>query len=74
MLERKLTQGEIKVLVDKAMLELPKDDFELIYELFFEHRSVHKLADKLSISHSALRYRRDKALALLKQKIEEVEE
>jgi RNA polymerase sigma factor (sigma-70 family) len=57
----------IKSIVDNAMLELPKDDYEILYELYFKNTSIHQLAKKLGITRPAVRYRRDKALERLKK-------
>jgi DNA-binding Lrp family transcriptional regulator len=49
-----------------AMLELRKADYDILYELYFKHASIHQLSKKLGISRPAVRYRRDKALKQLK--------
>jgi DNA-directed RNA polymerase specialized sigma subunit len=50
-----------------AMLELKKEDYEILYELYFKHTSIHKLSKKLAVSRPAVRYRRDKAIKNLKE-------
>jgi len=53
--------------ISNAMLELDKEDYEILYELYFKHTSVHQLSKQLGISRPAVRYRRDKALNQLKE-------
>ena len=50
-----------------AMLELDKEDYEILYELYFKHTSVHQLGRSLGITCKAIRWRRDKALKQLKK-------
>jgi len=50
-----------------AMLELKKEDYEILYELYFKHTSVHQLGRSLGITCKAIRWRRDKALKELKK-------
>jgi DNA-directed RNA polymerase specialized sigma subunit len=50
-----------------AMLELDKEDYDILYELYFKHTSVHQLSKKLGIPRSTIRYRIDKALKQLKK-------
>jgi DNA-directed RNA polymerase specialized sigma subunit len=50
-----------------AMLELKKEDYEILYELYFKHTSVHQLSKQLVISRAGVRWRRDKALKQLKK-------
>jgi len=54
-------------IIHKAMDKLDYADMELINELYFNHTSIHKLASRYGITRSAVRYRRDKALARLKE-------
>ena len=63
----------IKSIVDNAMLELPKDDYEILYELYFKNTSMHQLAKKLGVTRPAVRYRRDRALKRLRKIILEQE-
>ena len=58
----------IKELINRAMDKLDKDDYEILYELYFNNASIHQLSKKLGIPRSTLRYRRDKALKQLKKK------
>jgi DNA-directed RNA polymerase specialized sigma subunit len=55
-----------KKLMD-AMLKLDKADYDILYELYFKHTSVHQLSKNLSISRAGVRWRRDKALKQLKK-------
>ena len=57
---------EVKRIISDAMLKLPEDDYQIIYELFFKHTSIHQLSKKLGISRSGIRYRKNKALKQLK--------
>jgi len=50
-----------------AMLELDKEDYDILYELYFKNTSIHQLSRNLGISRSAVRYRRAKALKRLKK-------
>jgi len=50
-----------------AILELDKEDYDILYELYFKHTSVHQLSKKLGIPRSTIRYRIDKALKQLKK-------
>jgi DNA-directed RNA polymerase specialized sigma subunit len=50
-----------------AMLELKKEDYEILYELYFKHTSVHQLSKKLGITRAGVRWRRGKALKHLKE-------
>ena len=50
-----------------AMLELDKEDYEILLELYFKHTSVHQLGRSLGITCKAVRWRRDKALKELKK-------
>jgi DNA-directed RNA polymerase specialized sigma subunit len=54
-------------LIHKAIDRLNDDDKELLNELYFNHASVNKLSKKYAIPRSTIRYRRDKALAKLKE-------
>ena len=53
------------------MDKLDKDDYEILYELYFNNASIHQLSKKLGISRSTVRYRRDKAIKQLKKIIQE---
>jgi DNA-directed RNA polymerase specialized sigma24 family protein len=50
-----------------AMLELPEEDYEILYELYFKHTSVHQLSRSLGITCKAIRWRRARALKNLKE-------
>jgi len=50
-----------------AMLELKKEDYEILYELYFNNTSIHQLSKNLGITCKAIRWRRDKALKQLKK-------
>jgi DNA-directed RNA polymerase specialized sigma subunit len=52
-----------------AMLELDKEDYDILYELYFKHTSVHQLGRSLGITCKAIRWRRNKALKRLKEVI-----
>ena len=49
------------------MDKLDKDDYEILYELYFHNASIHHLSEKLAISRSTVRYRRDRAIRNLKE-------
>jgi len=49
------------------MIQLPKDDYEILYELYFKNTSIHQLSKNLGISHPAVRWRRDRALKRVKE-------
>jgi RNA polymerase sigma factor (sigma-70 family) len=66
-LNRSVDYKEINKLINDAMLKLDKADYDILYELYFNHTSVHQLSKKLGISRPAVRYRRDKALKRLKE-------
>jgi len=50
-----------------AMLELDKEDYEILYKLYFKNTSIHQLSKNLGIPRSTVRYRRNKALKQLKK-------
>jgi len=58
----------IKKLIKGAINKLDRDDYKLLYELYFNNASIHQLSKKLAISRSTMRYRRDRALKQLKKK------
>ena len=62
----KLQSKEIKKIVNDAMVELDRGNYEIIYELYFNDNSIHQLSKKLGISRSGIRYRKTKALKQLK--------
>jgi len=57
----------LRDVINNAMLELKKEDYEILYELYFKHTSVHQLGRSLGITCKAIRWRRDKALKQLKK-------
>ena len=63
-----MRRKRIKKFLHSAVDKLDKDDYEILYELYFNNASIHQLSKKLAISRSTLRYRRDKALKQLKKK------
>ena len=56
----------LRDVINNAMLELDKEDYDILYELYFEHTSVHQLGRSLGITCKAIRYRKQKALNHLK--------
>ena len=57
---------EIKKLVNDAMLELDRSNYKILYELYFNDTSIHRLSKKLGISRGMIRYLKTKALKQLK--------
>ena len=57
----------LRDVINNAMLELDKEDYEILYELYFKHTSVHQLGRSLGITCKAIRWRRNKALNQLKE-------
>ena len=57
----------LRDVIDNAMLKLDKEDYEILYELYFKHTSVHQLSRNLGITCKAIRWRRNKALKQLKK-------
>jgi len=66
----KMKRKGLNRIIHKAMDKLDYADRDLINELYFKHASIHILAKKYNISRTAVRYRRDKALARLRETIE----
>ena len=62
-----MRRKRIKKLINRAMNNLGNDDYEILYELYFNNASIHHLSEKLAISRSTVRYRRDRALKQLKK-------
>ena len=56
----------LRDVINNAMLELDKEDYEILYELYFNNTSIHQLSKKLGIARSTIRYRKNKALKQLK--------
>jgi len=50
-----------------AMLELKKEDYDILYELYFKNTLIHQLSKQLNISRAGVRWRRGKALERLKE-------
>ena len=50
-----------------AMLELKKEDYEVLHELYFKNTSIHRLARSIGVSRATVRWRRDKALKRFKK-------
>ena len=65
-LKRSVDYKEIEKLVNDAMIELDRDNYETLYELYFNNTSIHQLSKKLGIARSTIRYRKNKALKQLK--------
>ena len=63
-----MRRKSIKKLINRAINKLDKDDYEILYELYFNNASIHQLSKKLAISRSTVRYKRDRALKQLKKK------
>jgi RNA polymerase sigma factor (sigma-70 family) len=62
-----MRRKNIRKLINNAMLKLDKEDYEILYELYFKNTSIRQLSKNLGIARSAVRYRRDKALKQLKK-------
>ena len=63
-----MQRKRIKKFLHSAINKLDKDDYEILYELYFNNTSIHQLSKKFGISRSTVRYRRNKALKQLKKK------
>jgi RNA polymerase sigma factor (sigma-70 family) len=64
---RILLRKNINKLINDAMRKLPEADYDILYELYFKHTSIHQLSKNLGISRAGVRWRRDKALKHLKE-------
>ena len=62
-----LRRKNIRKFINNAMLKLDKEDYDILYELYFKNTSIHQLSKELGIPRSTVRYRRDKALNQLKK-------
>ena len=62
-----MRRKNIRKFINNAMLKLDKEDYEILYELYFKNTSIHQLSKQLGIPRSTIRYRRDKALKQLKK-------
>ena len=61
-----MRRKSIKKFLHRAINKLDRDDYEILYELYFNNTSIHQLSKKLGLSRPAVRYRRDKAIKNLK--------
>ena len=59
----------IKKLINRAINKLDKDDYKILYELYFNNASIHQISKKFGIPRSTLRYRRNRAIKNLKETI-----
>ena len=64
--ENHMHQENVKKIINGAMCELNKEDYDILYELYFKNTPIHQLSKKLGISRSTIRYRKIKALEQLK--------
>ena len=62
-----MRRKRIKKFIKGAINKLDKDDYEILYELYFHNASIHQLSKKLAISRSTVRYKRDRAIRNLKE-------
>jgi len=62
-----MRRKRIKKFIKGAVNKLDKDDYEILYELYFNNASIHQLSKKLATSRSTVRYRRDRAIRNLKE-------
>jgi len=62
-----MRRKRIKKFIKGAVNKPDKDDYEILYELYFNNASIHQLSKKLGIPRSTLRYRKDKAIRNLKE-------
>ena len=62
-----MRRKRIKKFLHSAVNKLDKDDYEILYELYFHNASIHQLSKKLAISRSTVRYKRDRAIRNLKE-------
>jgi DNA-directed RNA polymerase specialized sigma24 family protein len=56
-------------IINDAILEIDKDDYDILYELYFKNTSIHQLSKQLGVGRTTVRWRRDKALKRLKENI-----
>ena len=57
----------LRYTINNAMLELKKEYYDILSELYFNNTSIHQLGRSLGITCKAIRWRRDKALKRLKE-------
>jgi len=62
-----MRRKRIKKFLHSAVNKLDRDDYKILYELYFNNTSIHQLSKKLGLSRPAVRYRRDKAIKSLKE-------
>jgi len=62
-----LRRKNIRKLINDAMFKLDKEDYDILYELYFNNTSIHQLSKQLGIARTTVRWRRDKALKQLKK-------
>jgi len=62
-----MQKRNIEEIIQSAMSKLNDDDYNILYEIYFKHTSIHKLSKKLGISRPAIRYRKNRALRELKK-------
>ncbi|MGC8758233.1 MAG: sigma factor-like helix-turn-helix DNA-binding protein [Caldisericaceae bacterium] len=68
-----LTSEQKSKLIHEALAKLPEEERALITAFYFENISIHKLARQLGVSRPAIRYRRRRALQLMKKMIRKSE-
>ena len=62
MREANLAKEKIKAIIDFfAMLNLDKEDYGVLYELYFKNTSIHQLSKNFGITRSAVRWWREGA-------------
>jgi len=57
----------LRDVIDNAMLKLDKEDYSILYELYFKNTSIRRLSKQLGVGRTTVRWRRDKALKRLKE-------
>lgn len=68
-LNRSVDYKRVRKLINNAMLKLNKEDYEILYELYFKNTSIRQLSKQLGVGRTTVRWRRDKALKQLKKVI-----
>lgn len=66
-----LSSTQIKILIHEGLAQLSEEDRALITALYFDNVSIVKLAKKMGVSRSTVRYRTAKAMNKLKDVITE---
>ena len=64
-----LRRKNIRKLINNVILKLDKEDYDILYELYFKNTSIHQLARNIGVSRATVRWRRDKALKRVKEVI-----